>query len=111
MATFNYTPYITYEYTAQHNVLVSTFETGKEQRRYKGAKPRKWALTFRDTVGTINNIINFYNTQKGNYEAFYWTPPNSATQISARFEANSLTVNFTGSLYAECQVTILEVFV
>lgn len=110
MATFTYTPYIVYEHITEHNVLVSTFESGKEQRRYKGAKPRKWNLTFRDTVNTINNIVNFYNTRKGNYETFTWTPPGQDTQITARFDANSLQISYTGSLYAELQVTITEVF-
>lgn len=36
MATFSYPPYYVFEYTTDHNVLVSTFESGREQRRYKG---------------------------------------------------------------------------
>jgi len=109
MATFSYMPYWVYEYTTDHNVLISTFESGREQRRYKGVRPRKWKLVFRQVPSTINNIVSFFNDRKGAYEEFTWTPPGATSSIRARFESNSLKVTHYGKAYAECELTIQEV--
>ena len=86
MAVFNFTPLYTWQKTHNHNVLVTTFESGKEQRRYKGARPRTWTLAFRDTVANIDLIRAFYDDRKGPYEAFSWTPPGTTTTVTVRFE-------------------------
>lgn len=109
MATFSYMPYWVYEYTTDHNVLISTFESGREQRRYKGVRPRKWKLVFRQIPSTIDNIVAFFNERKGAYEKFDWIPPGGSSSIRARFEANSLRISYYGKAYAECELVIQEV--
>ena len=109
METFNYPPYYVFEYTTDHNVLISTFESGREQRRYKGVRPRKWKLTFRQTPSRINRIVEFFNERKGSYEAFEWTPPGASSPIRVRFEANSLRTSYQGKMFAECELVIQEV--
>ena len=50
METFNFVPAYEHEESQGFRVLVSTFETGTEQRRIKRREPREWDLGF---VGTI----------------------------------------------------------
>ena len=109
METFNYPPYYVFEYTTDHNVLVSTFESGREQRRYKGKRPRKWKLTFRQIPSRIKRIVDFFDERKGAYEAFEWTPPGASSPVRVRFEENSLNVTYHGISFAECELVIKEV--
>lgn len=107
--TFSVTPQMVWESSSVHNVLISTFESGREQRRYKGAKPRVWKLSFEGTWAKIASIETFFNARKGSYEAFNWTPPGgSATTV--RFKENSLDITHHGQgLWGSCEVTIQEV--
>lgn len=109
MVPFEYTPLYAWQKTHNHNVLVTTFESGKEQRRYKGARPRTWTLGFRDTVANIDLIRAFYDARKGPYESFSWTLPGTTTSVTVRFEENSLSISLHGQHYAECEVTLREV--
>lgn len=107
--TFNFNPLIAWQKTNNHNVLITTFESGLEQRRYKGARPTLWVLEFRDTTTVIESIVAFFNARKGPYEAFSWTPPGASTPILVRFEEASLNVTNYGSYYSECELTLREV--
>ena len=108
MATFSATPLYAYQRGINHNVLITEFESGKEQRKYLGVRARTWTVGFRDTPATIKAIEDFYNDHKGSFEAFTWTPPGGSA-ISVRFEEGSLTVNYYGTHYAECEVTMREI--
>lgn len=108
--TFSATPQYIWEVSSSHNVLISTFESGKEQRRYKGAKPKEWRLNYRGSWSDISTVLTFYDARKGSYEAFNWTPPSETTAISVRFKDNSLSISRQGeSTFAECEVSLLEV--
>ena len=109
MATFTTKPLYSYQRGINHNVLITEFESGKEQRKYLGVRARTWTVGFRGTLAKIAEVESFYNDRKGAFEAFTWTPPGISTAISVRFEENSLSVNHSGSLYAECEVTIREI--
>ncbi len=109
MTTFNFKPLYTWQKTHNHNVLITTFESGLEQRRYKGLRPRLWVLKFRDIPETIQAIEAFFNARKGAYEAFSWVPPGESTAISVRFEETSLNVFNYGPYYSECELTLREV--
>lgn len=109
MATFAIKPLYSYQRGINHNVLITEFESGKEQRKYLGVRARTWTVGFRGTLAKIASVESFYNDRKGSFEAFTWTPPGASTAISVRFEENSLSVNYSGSLYAECEVTIREI--
>jgi phage-related protein len=109
MDTFGFTPLWSYKHTTEHNVIVSNFESGREQRRYKGPKPDKWRLGFRNTQDVIGQIVAFFDARKGSYEAFLWTPPGETVAKTVRFEEASLEFSYYGSAYAECELTIQEV--
>lgn len=108
--TFSFVPQYSWEMTREYNVLVSNFESGLEQRRYKGAKPKSWKLQFIGTWAFISSISDFFDARKGSYEAFSWTPLNTSTAITVRFRESSLTISRKGlSNYAECEVVLQEV--
>lgn len=107
--TFSATPLYSWEARSSANVLITEFESGKEQRRYKGPQPREWTLGFRAAVATIDAIVSFWEAREGPYEAFSWTPPGAATAISVRFKENSLSVRYSGAQYAECELTLREI--
>ena len=108
--TFSVTPQYIWEVEYSHNVLKTTFESGKTQRRYKGAKPREWNLTFKGAWSTVEAVVTFYNARKGSYEAFNWTPPGESTAISVTFKENSLSITRHGlTSFGECSVIIEEV--
>ncbi len=109
MATFTAVPLYSYQRGINHRVLVTEFESGKEQRKYLGVRARTWTLGFRNKVAAIKAIEDFYNARGGNFEAFTWTPPGAITPISVRFEDGSLSVSYSGGLYAECEVTMREI--
>ena len=108
--TFSVTPQYIWEAGYSHNVLKTTFESGKTQRRYKGAKPREWNLTFKGAWETVGEVVTFYNARKGSYESFIWTPPGETTAITAVFKDHSLSVTRYGlTSFGECSLTIEEV--
>lgn len=107
--TFSFSPLIEYQQTASHRVLVTEFESGKEERKYLGTRPRTWILQFRDKPSTIQDIVIFFNARNGNFETFYWQPITEDTPILVRFENDSLQVDYSGTYYADCEVTLREV--
>ncbi len=108
--TFSVVPQYIWDLSYSHNVLKTTFESGKTQRRYKGSKPREWKLTFKGAWSTVDDVVTFYNARKGSYEAFIWTPPDETTAITAVFKDNSLSVTRYGlTSFGECSVILEEV--
>ena len=108
--TFSMIPQYTWQMSSQHKVLVSTFESGKEQRRYKGRRPKQWKLKFAGTWATISPLVDFHTARKGSFGAFNWTPPGETTAISVRFKDDEISVERQDSgTFAECEVTFQEV--
>jgi len=81
-----------------HRTLVTTFESGKEQRRAKWARPKYTAnLKFQrylSSRGVIGDIWNFVKNMQGKYD-YFWLP-------SFKHDTK-LTQNYSGgtTLYAE----------
>ena len=110
MATFAYTPLYVWESTASHRVLVSELEGGTEQRKYKGAAPREWTLSFRAASSAIADIVAFFDARKGSFEAFSWTIPGTSTTVSVRFKESDLKASWNGLSTGEIvNVTFREV--
>ena len=108
--TFSTVPQYVWEITNDYNVLVTTFESGKEQRKYLGVNPRQWKLSFVGNWTTVSVVQSFFVARKGGFEAFNWTPPGEETAISVRFAENSLSIQRHGLTgFSECQVTLMEV--
>lgn len=109
MPEFVWEPQYVWESTLGHKVLVSEFESGREQRRYKGRRPKQWKLTFRDRPEIIGAIQDFFDARKGSLEPFDWIPPGSNTPVSVRFEADTLSISSQGRVCAECELVLMEV--
>ena len=109
MAIFNFKPLYVWQVSSGARVLVSQFESGKEQRRYKGRRPREWTLSFKDFPDVIRAIVAFYESRKGPFEAFSWTPPDEDLPVVVRFKSDTLDVTNYGLQYAGCELTLREV--
>lgn len=110
METFSYTPQFVWSTTSSFNVLETTFESGKTQRRFKGNRPKEWTLSFKGKWSDLSGILNFYEARKGSLEAFNWAPPGEVNTISVVFKENSLQVSRHGlTMLAEIQLVIKEV--
>lgn len=109
MATFNFTPQYAWDKTLEYRVLTTEFESGKEQRRYKGRQPREWGLAFHGKRTWIAQIEAFFAAQKGPFLAFSWVPPGESQLISVRFKEDTLKVQHAGMGLAQVQVSFREV--
>ena len=53
MARFSWWPYRVEPLTTGYRVQVTEFESGKEQRAYRGRQPRQWKLSFKTTYAEL----------------------------------------------------------
>lgn len=72
MADFAYSPDFQYKVNPDHNVLISEFENGYEQRRLKHEnKIRTFDLSFKARTNTeFAAVLSFFDTKKGALTAF-----------------------------------------
>lgn len=106
---FNYPAYRTWKSNDSHNVLVSTFENGTEQRRYKRTNPRQWELQFVGKYDVLMFIKKFYNERQGRNDPFNWVPPGEAKAIQVRFDNDTLEIDYDGLISASTTVRFVEV--
>lgn len=110
MATFTWNPLFSWQHQTGRRVTITEFESGKEQRSDRGARPREWTLQFRDRWPVISQIVAFYEARKGPFETFQWTPPGTGGVVNVRFKDEALEVKRQGlDTVAEIQVTLREV--
>jgi phage-related protein len=109
METFGWVPLISWESKPEYSVNITTFDSGKEQRSFKGTRPTVWTVEFCGSKALITAIENFYKARKGSFEAFTWTPPFASSSITARFTKNDQSFSYEGGLYASCKLEIQEV--
>ena len=97
------------------NNLVTSFESGHEQRRVKG-DPRR---TFEWTYNVLSEqeaslLVTFFIQRYGNVQSFIWTHPMSKEQLQVRFDMDAMVKeNFAhgpkGPLY-KLNVKLVQVF-
>lgn len=109
METFSWVPQYSWQYVPEFRVTVSIFESGKEQRAYRGRSPKEWGLEFHDTVAVITQIEAFFEARKGAFDPFLWTPPGGTSPVAVRFKDSSLTVEKEGLTRGRIKVTFREV--
>ena len=109
MRTFTWVPQYTFETSQGHRVLISEMESGKEYRYYKGRKPREWTLGFAGNAQTIKEIEDFFNSMKGPFSSFRWTPPNEYRSVVVRFKEQTLDGTGMGLNYKSLNLTLREV--
>ena len=76
-----------------HNVNVTTFESGKEQRKYLNKKPTEWTLSFKTTYKEMMEIQSFYESCRGSFESFTWTDCYSGQNKRVRFSIDDLEIS------------------
>ena len=109
MEVFEFVPRYEYQTVSGYRVLVSQFESGKEQRRYKRRLPREWRLGFADAAEKILELKDFFNRHKGAYASFLWQPPGESQYLTCRFGQDSMEISWQGEVLGECQLTIREI--
>ena len=109
METFSFAPDYSWQIAFGHEVLVTEFESGKEQRRYKRRKAREWQLSFSGKWDVLKNVVSFWNERKGPFEVFLWNVPDSGETITARFKEEDLNVPRNGLKRGSLQLTLREV--
>lgn len=109
MRTFTWTPLYTFETVRGHRVLTSEMESGKEYRYYKGKRPREWKLGFAGNAETIKEIEDFFDSMKGSFTSFRWTPPNEIRSVVVRFKEETLNGSGAGLNYKSIELTLREV--
>lgn len=111
MATLTLVPDFIFEEAIIHKTLVSTFETGVEQRRAKWASPKRhFVLRFINRTKADYEIMrDFVLARSGMYEAFSWVNRNDSVTYSVRFLDDN--VRFEEGYYHKFnfEVTLVEV--
>ena len=90
----------------KYNTLVTQFESGKEQRRFKSLPRRKFQLNFEKqnmTNTEAQNIWDFFKARKGRYGSFLWDYKKSdgtVEEVTVRFAQDELNRDvFMETLY------------
>lgn len=109
MEIFEFEPRYEYQTVSGYKVLISQFESGKEQRRYKRRLPREWELSFIGTPEEIEEIERFFCRHKGPAVTFLWAPEEEESAVCVRFKDEKLTVRGYGEHAKECSLTLVEV--
>ena len=91
MTRFPWKPYQVEPLTTGYRVQVTEFESGREQRAYRGRQPRQWDLTFRTTYEGMQTIRAFYEARRGPFESFLWFDGWSGQDVTVRFQDDAVT--------------------
>lgn len=94
MSDFSYSIDRVVEEEIQYQTLISSFESGYEQRRKRWENPlRRFTLEATNrTQSEMENIRNFFTGKYGSYSSFTWTNPNDSTEYTVRFMEDSLKI-------------------
>lgn len=109
MEVFEFVPAYEHEVSQGYKVLISSFETGTEQRRIKRREPREWDLQFVGTVAFIKSIQSFYDRHYGAGFAFLWTPCDEDEELTVRFKAEPRKSTFFGQTSGSMSLSIIEI--
>jgi phage-related protein len=110
MAVFTWTPLYSWQSGTGRRVLITEFESGAEQRRDKGKKPREWELSFCGVWSVIEEIVVFFDARRGPLEAFQWSVPGTSETVNVRFKDEDLTAKREGLNRGSLTLTLREVF-
>jgi len=109
METFSFVPDYSWQTTFGHKVLVTEFESGKEQRRYLRKKPREWQLSFSGKWASVEEVLFFWQERKGPFESFLWKLPDTGETVTVRFKEEDLNSPRQGLAGGSLQLTLREV--
>src|SRR5690606_12708199 len=90
------------------NTLITTFETGREQRRLKGPPRRSWTLRFRKDEVDANAIWDFFIARQGVVESFLWVNPIDGREYRVRFAEPLLEIESQWMAEYSLEVRLVE---
>lgn len=97
MEKFDFKYKNSWQLNSRHKTLITKMESGKEQRRGKGQKRRRFVLEF-DKTSNFNNdaqeILDFFNEHEGELFAFLWDyvhPDGAVEEVTVRFNQSEFS--------------------
>jgi len=101
-AVFTYVPDRGFSSDITPSVLEIKFGDGYSQRVSEGVNSinQKWSLKFKNRSNAEADAILLFLSDRGGYESFDWTPPNSSTMVRviAKSWKEAITSQFTKSI-------------
>jgi len=94
--------------STETNVLITDFESGKEQRREKSPARRRFSLPFSQLRTQVDEIIEFYNNRAGPTEPFIWEHYITGEEIVVRFANETLTRQHFFDVGSEFSLELVE---
>lgn len=91
MADLELSPDYQFQTTKKYDTLITSFESGVEQRRAKRANPvTEFTLQFRNRAAAdLTTIDNLFAAQKGAFTTFTWLNPEDSVTYTVRFKEDS----------------------
>jgi uncharacterized protein (TIGR02217 family) len=90
---------------------VVDFESGYEQRTADWHKGKhSFALGWKIMNQTeMDTLINFYNSRKGQFEAFLFNNHRDLIQYVVRFNTDAITFNHVNAYFSDVEVEVIEI--
>lgn len=106
-----WSPQFVYVDGTTFRTLISTFESGKEQRRKKWTTDRKRFHVVFNAIDktTADAIKSLYAEKCGAYDTFSFTNPADSTSYTVRFVEDSFSEQFITSTACKIEVDLIEV--
>nr|DAR57085.1 MAG TPA: TIGR02217 family protein [Caudoviricetes sp.] len=107
----NWSPQFVFAYGPQFKTEISSFESGKEQRRQKWSTDRKrFHLVYNHiAAATAAAILAEFESCKGAFSTFSWTNPADSTSYTVRFVEDSLQLQYVTTNVVKLEFDFIEV--
>jgi len=111
MADFPLVPDFVFDETPQFRTLVSTMESGYEQRRSKWSSDlRRFRLSFKDRPKTdFETMRDFFIARLGKFDSFTFLNPNNNTEYTVCFADDDFKFQNTAPTKYDFSCTLAEV--
>lgn len=109
MASFTETPDIVFVENIKYNTLITSFESGYEQRRAKwGSDLRSFTLRFGNrSQSEMEAIRDFFDAREGSYDSFTYTY--DSVDYTVRFAEDSLSIRVVAYQIYNIETRFVEV--
>ena len=95
----------------EYKTAISTFDSGKEQRRQKWTNPRRrFHLVYNAITKTVADLIRAeFENNKGAYTSFSWTNPFDSQSYTVRFAEDGFKQEFLTHAVCRVEVEFIQV--
>lgn len=106
-----WSPQFVFTHGPTYKTSISTFDSGKEQRRQKWTSPRRrFHLVYNALDKTTADLIRAeFETAKGAYTSFSWANPADSSSYTVRFDTDSFKQDFISHNVCRMEFDFIEV--